>query len=53
MLGLRRAVLLASLVTFISRGAAAAAQEFPTKPIELVIPYAAGGFPRSDRSGAR
>src|SRR6266550_7109203 len=42
MLGLKKAVLFASLVILIS-GAVAAAQEFPTKPIELVIPYAAGG----------
>lgn len=42
MLGLKKAVLLASLVILIS-GASSAAQEFPTKPIELVIPYAAGG----------
>jgi len=42
MLGLKRAVLLASLAIVIS-AAVALAQEFPTKPIELVIPYAAGG----------
>jgi len=42
MLRLKRAVLLASLVVLIS-GAVTTAQEFPTKPIELVIPYAAGG----------
>src|SRR5438309_9932561 len=42
MLGLKKAVLFASLVILIS-GAIATAQEFPTKPIELVIPYAAGG----------
>jgi len=42
MLGLKRAVLLASLGVLIS-GAVTTAQEFPTKPIELVIPYAAGG----------
>ena len=42
MLGLKKAVLFASLVILIS-GAVATAQEFPTKPIELVIPYAAGG----------
>src|SRR5882724_521111 len=35
-------VLLALLMTFISR-TVAAAQEFPTKPIELAVPYAAGG----------
>ena len=42
MLGLKGIVLLALLVTFIS-GAVATAQEFPTKPVELVLPYAAGG----------
>ena len=42
MLGFKRAVLLALFVTFTS-GIVATAQEFPTKPIELVIPYAAGG----------
>ncbi len=41
MLGLNSAVLLALLAILTS--GAAAAQEFPTKPIELVIPYAAGG----------
>ena len=38
MLGLKRAVLLASLAIVIS-AAVALAQEFPTKPIELVIPW--------------
>ena len=42
MLGLKRAVLLASLAIVIL-AAVPLAQEFPTKPIELVIPYAAGG----------
>ena len=41
MLGSKMTMLLA-LAILIS-GAASAAQEFPTKPIELVIPYAAGG----------
>ena len=41
MLGFKMAVLLA-LATLIP-GAVSTAQEFPTKPIELVIPYAAGG----------
>src|SRR2546426_12110837 len=41
MLGFKMAVLLA-LATLIP-GAVPLAQEFPTKPIELVIPYAAGG----------
>jgi tripartite-type tricarboxylate transporter receptor subunit TctC len=35
-------VLLALLVTFIS-GTFAIAQEFPTKPVELVLPFGAGG----------
>ena len=42
MLGLKGRLLLASLVTLIS-GDVATAQEFPTKPVELVLPYAAGG----------
>ncbi len=42
MLGSKGRLLLALLVTFIS-GAVATAQEFPTKPIELVIPYGPGG----------
>jgi tripartite-type tricarboxylate transporter receptor subunit TctC len=42
MLRFKRAVLLALFVTFTSV-IVATAQEFPTKPIELVIPYAAGG----------
>ncbi len=42
MRGPKGGVLLALLVTFIS-GAVATAQEFPTKPIELVIPYGPGG----------
>ena len=39
----KSAVQLASLVIVIITGALAAAQEFPTKPIELAVPYAAGG----------
>jgi tripartite-type tricarboxylate transporter receptor subunit TctC len=42
MLGLKGTVRLAAFV-MVSAGAAGTAQEFPTKPIELVIPYAAGG----------
>jgi tripartite-type tricarboxylate transporter receptor subunit TctC len=42
MLEIKRAALLASLAIVLT-GAVAIAQEFPTKPIELVIPYAAGG----------
>ena len=42
MLGLKGTVRLAAFV-MVSTGAAGTAQEFPTKPIELVIPYAAGG----------
>ncbi len=42
MRGPKGGVLLALLVTLIS-GAVATAQEFPTKPIELVIPYGPGG----------
>jgi putative tricarboxylic transport membrane protein len=38
----KQRVLLALLMTVVS-GAVADAQEFPTKPIELAIPYAAGG----------
>src|ERR1043166_10150395 len=38
----KRAVILASLMIIIT-GMVAIAQEFPTKPIELAIPYAAGG----------
>ena len=41
MLGLR-GLLLASLMALIS-GVVATAQEFPTKAVELVLPYAAGG----------
>ena len=40
---LKSAVQLGSLVIVIITGAPAAAQEFPTKPIELAVPYAAGG----------
>jgi hypothetical protein len=39
----KSAVQLASLVIVMITGALAAAQEFPTKPIELAVPYAAGG----------
>jgi len=42
MLGFKGGVLLALLATLIL-GAAATAQEFPTKPIELIVPYAPGG----------
>ena len=42
MRGSKASLLLALLATLIS-GAVAAAQEFPTKPIELAVPYAAGG----------
>src|SRR5712692_7964282 len=42
MRGFKQRVLLALLATFIS-GAVATGQEFPTKPIELAIPYGAGG----------
>ena len=42
MIGTKVGVLLALLVTLTS-GAVASAQEFPTKPIELAVPYAAGG----------
>ena len=42
MLGLKGAVGLVTLM-MVGAGAVAIAQEFPTKPIELVIPYAAGG----------
>jgi tripartite-type tricarboxylate transporter receptor subunit TctC len=41
MLGFKIAVLLA--LAMLIPGAVSTAQEFPTKPIELVIPYAAGG----------
>lgn len=45
MLGFKRRVLLALLVTLVTLilGSVAAAQEFPTKSIELVVPYAPGG----------
>jgi tripartite-type tricarboxylate transporter receptor subunit TctC len=39
---IKRGVLLALLLTVVS-AAVATAQEFPAKPIELAIPYAAGG----------
>lgn len=42
MCGIKSGTLLALLVVIIS-ATVAGAQEFPTKPIELVIPYAAGG----------
>ena len=42
MIGTKAGVLLALLVTLTS-GTVASAQEFPTKPIELAVPYAAGG----------
>ena len=42
MCGIKSGMLLALLVVIIS-ATGAGAQEFPTKPIELVIPYAAGG----------
>jgi tripartite-type tricarboxylate transporter receptor subunit TctC len=38
----KQRVLLALLMTVVS-GAVASAQEFPTKAVELVLPYAAGG----------
>ena len=42
MIRTRVAVLLALNVT-LTAAAIAAAQEFPTKPVELILPYAAGG----------
>lgn len=42
MLGCKGRVLL-TLLAILSLGAVATAQEFPTKPIELVIPYGPGG----------
>ncbi len=42
MRGLKGGVLLAWLITFIS-GTVATAQEFPTKAIELIIPFGPGG----------
>ncbi|TAK07936.1 tripartite tricarboxylate transporter substrate binding protein [bacterium] len=42
MLGSKGRVLFALVATLIL-GAAATAQEFPTKPIELIVPYAPGG----------
>ena len=42
LISIKEGVLRALLVTAIS-AAVASAQEFPTKPIELIIPYAAGG----------
>ena len=42
MIGIKVAVLLALLASLTS-AVVATAQEFPTKPIELVLPYAAGG----------
>ena len=42
MIGTKVGVLLALLVTLTSE-TVASAQEFPTKPIELAVPYAAGG----------
>jgi len=38
-----KASLLVALLVALSSGAVATAQEFPTKPIELAVPYAAGG----------